>query len=172
MSPVSRWEPDDQLVAAALAGTTRTMADLDPPDRCWVVAGLMLAGYTAEDISDRLSCSLRLVRTVRADPMTEVCLLMQTETRNFTDELRMVSMELRAALRRLDATTVELERTRGQLRRTISGQADPVCPEGHVLAGYNRYTAPSGKVYCRQCHRDSQARYRTRRRSQVQPGPA
>ena len=75
MSAPTRWEPDEQLVPAVLASVRGySMAALSFPDRCWVVAGLTLAGLTAEEIAERLACSLRLVRSLRAEDMTQVCL--------------------------------------------------------------------------------------------------
>ena len=84
-----RWHPDEQLVAAVLAGSAARMSDLNDSDRAWVVAGLMSAHLTAEDIADRLGCSLRLVRAIRALPLTAVCLYALQESANFTDELRL-----------------------------------------------------------------------------------
>lgn len=45
---------------------------MDLSDRSWVVAGLALEGVTAEETAKLLSCSLRLVRQIRADPMTAI----------------------------------------------------------------------------------------------------
>lgn len=145
------------------------MATLSDADRAWVVAGLTHAGMPSEEIAERMSCSLRQVYTIKAQPMTSVCLLMQQESRMFADELRMVSLELRAATVRLVTTAEENTRLRGQLQRAIAGT--PMCSAGHPLDRYNSYHRPDGRTDCRQCHRERAVRYRARRRSQVQPAP-
>lgn len=66
-----RWEPDLNLLVHARMGVCRAV-DLDGPDRAWVVAGLSALGLTADEIADRLKCSLRLVRQIKAEPMTIV----------------------------------------------------------------------------------------------------
>lgn len=68
---VERWEPDLHLLVHAKMGGCRAV-DLTGPDRAWVVAGLTAAGLTADEIADRLHCSLRLVRQIKAEPMTIV----------------------------------------------------------------------------------------------------
>lgn len=164
------WAPDDHLVTAVLAGSTLTMDDLAPADRCWLVAGLITAGLTAEDIRDRMRCSLRSVRAIRAEPMTELARLMQNETSHFGDELRLARSELaRERTTRRDAEA-ENARLRGQLDRlvaTMTGQ-EPRCSEGHLMDRYNTYVqASTGRRWCRQCHRDRQRAYRARVRERA-----
>lgn len=142
------------------------MADLSGPDRCWLVAGLTLARLTAEDIADRMRCSLRLVRTIRADPMTQVCLRMQTETSAFSDEIRLARSEHRASVLALEAMTAERDRLRLQVDRLLSAAmlGEPPCPRcGTPITGYNAY-AWRGRTFCRECHRVRQANYRARQR--------
>ena len=158
------WEPDEQLVPAVLSRTTAArMSELGAPDRCWVVAGLTLAGLTAEDIADRLSCSLRLVRSLRAEPMTAVCSRMQTESSHFADELRLARSEQRHSALLLAAAELEVTRLRAQVGRMI--RADhPRCSRGHDMSNpYNRYEH-QGRTFCRECHRERQATYRAARR--------
>ena len=165
-SPVTeteRWQPDIQLVPALLSGSRVTMRDLDAPDRCWAVAGLTRAGLTADEMADRLCCSLRLVRTVRADPMTELCLLAQAEADHFSGELRLIRSELSGKRRDLDAAVAENDRLRTQIARMVAS-AGGTCANGHVLTRYNTYTH-RGRAYCRECHRQRQASYRLRRRT-------
>jgi len=163
-TPPDRWEPDAQLVASYLAGA-RPDLRLTVADRCWVVAGLTLAGKTAEDIAERLGCSLRLVRTIRAEPMTQVCLFYQRESAVFSDELRLARNEQRGVAVELASTVLELRRAREQVNRLIGlhSRADgtPVFPRcGHVQDKYNTYTH-GRKKFCRTCHRNRQ---RDRRR--------
>ena len=160
-----RWEPDDQLVPAVLAHRPQAMTDLSLPDRCWVVAGLTLAGLTAEDIAARLSCSLRLVRALRAEDMTRVCQRMQQESSTFADELRLSRSEHRAAIAVADAAALEVRHLRSQLVRLTTPPTQS-CSRGHDMSGpYAAYThAPTGRRFCRECHRERQATYRARRR--------
>jgi hypothetical protein len=161
-----RWEPDEQLVPAVLAGSPQTMADLSTPDRCWLVAGLTLARLTAEDIADRMRCSLRLVRTIRAEDMTQVCLRMQQETHTFTDEIRLARSEHRAAVASVAALTAERDRLRAQIDRMLDAHmlGEPPCRGcGTSMTGYNVYVHRTRR-FCRECHRQRQARYRAQRR--------
>jgi len=166
MSAPTRWEPDDQLVPAVLASVRAyRMSALAHPDRCWVVAGLTLAGLTAEDIAERLACSLRLVRALRADDMTQVCLRIQRETHAFRDELRLLDTERRALRVALDARTVECDHLRAQVRRLIAPPEGPRCGRGHEMTKYNTYER-GGRRWCRECHRERQALYRAARRTE------
>lgn len=166
----TRWAPDEQLVPAILASGKRVdgMKQLDGPDRCWVVAGLTVAGLTAEDIADRLDCSLRLVRSIRAEDMTQVCVIMARESRNFADELRLARADAKAKTQELDETNAELVRTKGQLSRLIDAQivGARLCGKcGTPMVGYNVYVhKKTGKEYCRECHRRRQQNYRDERK--------
>lgn len=149
--------PDDQLIPAVLAGNSRRMEDLDIPDRCWLVAGLTLAGLTAEEIADRLCCCLRLVRSVRAMELTMVCTLMQKDANNFADELRLAHGELKTKDHELDELRAELARTKGKLDRMIDEKivGFRICENGHVMDRYNSYVQEkTGKTFCRACNRD------------------
>jgi len=164
-----RWTPDEQLVAAVLSGTGKKMADLCDADRSWVVAALTRRGHTADDIADRLGCSLRLVRSIRALDMTQVCLLMQSNADNATNEIRLLRSELRATEIAAQTVREELARTRDKLNRLIDAQivGAKVCGKcGTPMTGYNVYVHPAtGKEYCRECHRRRQANYRARNKT-------
>lgn len=165
MTEVQRWEPDDQLIASYLAGP-RPELDLSPADRSWVVAGLTLAGHTAEDIAERIGRSLRLVRTVRSDPMTLVCMFYQLESATFENEQRLANSQSESLARELSSAQQELARVRNQLNRLI-GRTTFGC--GHPLDKYNTYswTDRRGrkKQSCRTCHRKRAAE----RRKSCQP---
>lgn len=161
-----RWLPDMQLIPAVLAGGGRKMSQLSSSDRCWVVAGLTLSGLTAEEIADRLDCSLRLVRSIRAEDMTAVCTYVQTESRNFTDELRLAQMQLRQTAMALQSTEAELFRTKGKLDRMVDAHivGARCCPKCSTpMTGYNVYVW-GGKNYCRECHRQRSRLSRERAR--------
>lgn len=160
-----RWVPDEQLIPSVLAGSGRRMSELECSDRSWVVAGLTLAGLTAEDIADRLGCSLRLVRSIRAEDMTRVCSSMQQESAAFTGEMRMLRAEVVSKSRQVAALSAELERTRGKLDRLIDAHitgARPCGKCGTPMQGYNLYEH-GGKQFCRECHRRRQQQYRDSR---------
>ncbi|ADX31990.1 hypothetical protein TPA2_gp76 [Tsukamurella phage TPA2] len=169
-----RWEPDEQLIACAMNGG-RTMKDLAPPDRSWAVAGMTLKGLTADDIADRLGCSLRLVRSIRAEPMTVLATLYLSETDHFTDELRLRDSELRGVRADLSEALTEAARTRDKLGRLLDAHmvgAIDTCHRGHPMTEYNTYRLTGGdgraRRYCRECHRERQA---ARRKTEKAPTP-
>ncbi|WP_158070614.1 hypothetical protein [Mycobacterium sp. NS-7484] len=56
---------------AARAGTL-TIHQLSEEDRCWVVAQLTARGETTDDIRHRLKCGVRLIKYIRAKPLTQM----------------------------------------------------------------------------------------------------
>lgn len=153
------------MAAVLCSPRARRMAELPQPDRCWVVAGLTLAGLTAKDISERLGCSLRLVRSIRAEDMTQVCLLAQKESTNFANELRLTRTEHQATFNQLAETSAEVVRLKLQIGRLLDAKitGGETCSRGHQMDRYNTYIH-NGKRFCRQCHRDRQAAYRNVKR--------
>lgn len=147
-----RWSPDDQLIASFLTGR-RPPLELSPADRAWVVAGLTLAGKTAEDIAARLNCSLRLVRTIRADPMTQLCVFYQQESAAFGNELRLMRAEMITCAQNARALEAEVVRLRARLFQALG---PPKFRCGHSTDRYNVYER-KGKRYCRTCHRKHSA---------------
>lgn len=65
----TRWTPDPMLVDAARNGRLHA-TQMTEPDRAYVIARLSDDGETAEQIADRLHCSVRLVKRIRAEPLT------------------------------------------------------------------------------------------------------
>jgi hypothetical protein len=65
------WIPDVNMISIAASGRY-DIRDLTGPDRAWVVAGLCARGLTADESAKLLHCSLRLIRQIRAEPMTRV----------------------------------------------------------------------------------------------------
>lgn len=156
-----RWAPDEQLVAAVLSApkANRKMADLAAPDRAWVVAGLTLHGLTAKDIADRLGCSVRLVKSIRAEDMTQVCMVAQTDTRTLGNELRAERCDHAVTRRALAESGAANERLRMQLDQLLdarlTGQVEAFrC--GHPIVPYNTYEH-GGKRWCRECGRERKA---------------
>lgn len=133
-------------------------------DRCWVVAGLGLAGLTAEQIADRLGCSLRLVRSVRAEPTTAMAAWAITEANHFADELRLARCEQTRLTEELRASSAEARRLRTQVNKlaTPPGRLWPLCPKGkHPMNPANTYMH-GRRTYCRVCHAQRQSAYRSR----------
>lgn len=111
-----RWRPDDALV---LTVRTRSLviADLSGPDRAWIVASLTVEGWTVAAIADRLSCSLRLVQQIKAEPMTLVALYALGVERQLREERglrhlegRLAAQELLARDQRISQLTMQRDR--------------------------------------------------------------
>lgn len=145
------------------------MADLAAPDRAWVVAHLTAEGMTAADAADRLGCSLRLVKTVRADPMTAVVGLLIAETAAFEGESRLLRSELSATTRDAAALTSLVADLRTQIARLTGEQR---CRAGHRLTPWNSYRRPDGRTECRECIAARSRRYRQNRHARRHDGPA
>lgn len=157
--PLERWEPDHNLVASVLSTpkSTKRMTDLSGPDRSWLVAGLTLSGMTAKAIADRLSCSLRLVRTIRSEEMTEVCHWSQQREVELADELRRAVLDQRLMGRELESARQAEARVRLQLDQVLdaylTGTLSVFRRCRHPKVGYNVYTC-GGREYCRTCRTD------------------
>lgn len=165
-----RWQPDAHLVPAILAGAPVRMADLPENDRCWAVAGQIVAGVKAEDIAARMRCSLRLVRSIAALPQTQAFLYAQTETQTWINESHLAKSALKVAESRARTAEEELARTREKLSRLIDAHitGTPSCRRcGTPWDRGNTYFEGT-KRRCRNCNRIKQAEFRARRRAQQQ----
>lgn len=165
----ARWAPDEQLLPALLAGASTIRYDaLARGDRAWAIAGLRLNGVTADAIADQLTCSLRHVRAVAAEPAAILARFYMVETEAFTDTMRMLQGDNARLNRELADALAERDRYRAHLGRMIDaamvGDLGPTFPRcAHPKTKYNSYTAPkTGKVTCRMCHAEAQAKYRAR----------
>lgn len=185
----ARWLPDDQLVHAILAGGHRDIRTLGQEDRSWVIAGLKAfgrakvqvgdddesrkgRGMTSEDIAERLCCSLRLVRTIQARPLTRIAEYALHETKNFTDELRLARSSITAHEITEARLREELKRTREQLNRLIDAQivGEDLCKRcGTPFDKVNTYFE-AGKRRCRECNRRKQQKWRDRQKETVFAG--
>ncbi|UYP17735.1 hypothetical protein OED52_13745 [Rhodococcus sp. Z13] len=101
--------PDDHLITAAQAGQLH-IRNLTTEDRCWVVAGLTARGTTADDIARMLRCSIRLVKQIRAHPMTAVMRYAQ----NIAVEVETIESRAKAGEKARD---FELEQARREAAR-------------------------------------------------------
>ncbi|UJE15725.1 helix-turn-helix DNA binding domain protein [Gordonia phage Ligma] len=168
MADPIRWEPDEHLVPAARAGRL-TMSELPAPDRAWAVAHLTAEGMTAAEIADRLGCSVRLVKAVRAEPMTAVVALLVAESSSFEGETRLLRSELALTTRDVADLTSLVADLRAQIAR-LTGEAR--CRAGHTLTPWNTYVRPDGRPECRTCIADRSRRYRQNRHAPAHDGPA
>jgi len=161
-----QWQPDMQLVAAVLAQPRPIRTLASKFDKAWVVAALREDGYSADDIADRLRCSLRAVRTLLADPATKAFRLFFREANTFAEELRLTQHELHVRTVDLAEASVMATEMKAQRDRMIDaamvGEPVRVCRRaGHVMDRYNTYTDPStGKTSCRLCRYNATRRAR------------
>lgn len=148
------------------------MANLGDNDRAWVVAGLTVAGLTAEDIRDRLKCSLRLVRAIVALPLTRACLYAQTETENWIGENRLLQGGLRRRDTQIASLASELDRTREKLNRMIDAHVTGTASCGRCGTPWDKGNTyfEGTKRRCRNCNRLKQQAFRDRRKSQGTEG--
>jgi hypothetical protein len=119
-----RWQPDEALV---LTVRTRSlsMKELSGPDRSWIVASLTVQGWTVAAIADRLRCSLRLVQTIKTEPMTRVALYALEIARELANE---------RALRQLDAAAAASQAAvQQQMISRLSGQRDALLTHVQIL---------------------------------------
>ena len=160
---LNAWQPDHQLIAAVLARTRHHSAIGCKTDKCWVVAGLTESErMKAEDIADRLHCSLRMVRSLLAEPRTKAFRMYFREAATFREELSLSQHELRVRTSELAAARREADRLREQKDRLIdaamTGEPIRLCKHNHVMDRYNTYEHPAtGKKSCRTCRRKAKA---------------
>ncbi len=110
---LSDWLPDDGLVEKArMMG--QPIISMSNADRTWVVVSLSALGWTAQDIADRLSCSLRLIRNIKAEPAAQLAayaLGLRSQIIAIAGTCRLEVSGLRYVL---DAQTVQLENLQRQ----------------------------------------------------------
>lgn len=159
---LTAWRPDEQLIAAILAVPRHHSELASKTDKCWVVAGLTADGMTAEDIRERLKCSLRLVRTLQADPRTKVFMLYLAKVDAARQEAALISHELRTTSISLAQCRAELDRVKRQrdnlIDAAMTGEPVKMCKHNHLMTKYNTYEHPAtGKRSCRTCRREAKA---------------
>lgn len=165
MTQPPRWQPDEHMIAAVLSTpkASRKMTELSDMDRSWLVAGLTLAGVTAQDIADRMSCSLRLVRSIRAEDMTQFAVVAQAEGHTLGNDLRAERCDHALTRRQLAESRAETERLRAQFDQVLdahmTGQLQVFKRCGHPMVPYNTYEH-GGRRWCRTCGRNRKAEAR------------
>lgn len=109
------WEPDEAVVDAVLDGRA-SLTTLEDADRCVVVATLSERGESVEQIADRLDCCTRVVKRLRAAPLT----------RTLVRAMRAEHAQQRAESKARRASTADQGVAAEQARRItqLSGQVD------------------------------------------------
>ena len=167
------------LVPALLAGSPTRMADLGKCDRVWAVVVMTDdENMPAEDIAARLGCSLRLVRSILADPAAGLTRMDRAEAENFERELGMTSGEVARMTAALAVTEGERDRAQTQRDRLLdvalaerTGEVHKAC--GCPVTRYNTYISPStGKRGCRRHRSEAVQRHRARRKGTELAGVA
>lgn len=152
------WQPDLQMIPAVRASPRAWtgMLKLGETDRAWLVAGLSVAGMTAERIAERLDCSVRLVKAIRAWPLTEMAAAAWTMSAVLDGELHAERAEHAHTRQKLAEASRSLERLRMQMDQLLAahltGRIESFrcgCPK----VPYNTYRH-GGKAYCRKCRTD------------------
>lgn len=165
------WTPDDNLIDAARAGKLSAHT-LTPHDRCWVVAGLTAAGVTAERTAELLGCSLRLVRSIRAEPMTLVATYVAGWRREVEALKVSARVDARAARLEVEDHRLTAERYRAQRDDLLDAIETQGRVEtfrcGHPRVRYNIYEY-RGERRCRECRARHQADHRNRNSVRITP---
>lgn len=115
-APQRPWVPDDNLVEHARLGGVNGRL-LCNEDRAWVVAGLTAAGLTGEETAKCLGLSLRVIRQVRAEPMTRIAVYALRMRQMVIAEVCAAKKaardhELELACKRRELNRLELQRNR------------------------------------------------------------
>lgn len=106
------WQPDWHLIDAFEAGRIR-LADLTREDRAVLVATLTHSGRSVDQIADRLNCCTRVVKRIRADPLTPTLARLLEAEQRADDAERRAHHQAAVHAR----TTTELEAERDRYRR-------------------------------------------------------
>ena len=130
------------------------MDDLNGCDRAWAVVVMTDdEELTAEEIADRLDCSLRLVRTVLAGPEAVLVRLYRAEAEAFERTLDMTQGEVARLAEALGDTEGERDRLQAQRDRLLAVHLAERNGETHrcgcPVTRYNTYITPKGHRECR-----------------------
>ncbi|NKY47974.1 hypothetical protein [Nocardia cerradoensis] len=132
-----RWDPDEHLIDAAIAGRVRG-TDLPTTDRAWLVAHLTHRGHTTDTIAAWLHCSRRTVQMSRTEPvavLTTRLLAAQAAVDKALSQAR-ASRITPAAIDRLISENQRLRDSRGELIDQLAKArqlADIPCPPSVIV---------------------------------------
>ncbi len=141
-----RWEPDEHLVEAAIAGRVR-YGQLQPHEKPWLVAQLTAAGHTTDTIAAWLHCSRRTVQMARSEPVGVLTaqLLAAERAQAQAEHLARVARISPAAITDLVREVERLKATRGQLIDQLAEmrrKCDVPCPPQIVVMYPPRRRSP------------------------------
>lgn len=129
-----RWEPDSNLVDAAIGGRVRG-TDLDTNTRAWLVATLTARGETTDTIAAWLHCSRRIIQYARAEPVAILTTRLIDAER--AAEKALSKVRATATVPGLTALVAERDRLRDQKNRLIadldSARRNPNCPPPVII---------------------------------------
>lgn len=108
------WEPDPVVLDAVMDGRL-AFRDLDLDSQSWVVAELSERGLTTLLISEKLKCSQRQVKRVRARTLTQQMRLVA----RLTGERDVALFRVRESSRYVEAVRRELDFLRGGARHHL-----------------------------------------------------
>ena len=130
------WTPDESLVEKVrLVGYS--VKDLTDADRVWVVVNLSGLGWTAQEIADRLCCSLRLIRNIKAEHAAELATYAMSLRSQILAIAGTCRIEIMAMRQQLDMQSAQLD----QLRRQRAQLIDQLQLE-RSTAAHNRIATP------------------------------
>lgn len=141
-----RWEPDEHLIEAAIAGRVR-LGDLPRPERAWLVAQLTHAGHTTDTIADWLHCSRRTVQNTRCEAVAVLTMRLlasqratdQAEHRARTAQVTPAAVvDLAREVERLKTSRATLIDQLAEMRR----RCDTPCPPQVLIIHPPRRRAP------------------------------
>lgn len=93
------WNPDPMVTESVIDGR-RDYYNLGVEDRRWVVADLTHRGYSAARIGEWLGCSMRQVKRLRAELVTQVMMALVDQVRE-AEAAHRSAAALRSEVRRL-----------------------------------------------------------------------
>lgn len=112
------WSPDESLVEKVrLVGYS--VKDLTDADRVWVVVNLSALGWTAQEIADRLCCSLRLIRNIKAEHAAELATYAMSLRSQILAIAGTCRIELMAMRQLIDTQAAQLDQLRRQRAELI-----------------------------------------------------
>ncbi len=114
--PIGEWSPDLHLVervrscGADITGATPR----ERADRAWLVLELTRLGWTAQDMADRMQCSLRLVWKIRDSEAILIAQYAYSIWRKALTQISLMRIDLLDANHRADTATAQVVELRKQ----------------------------------------------------------
>jgi hypothetical protein len=110
---MEQWIPDDGLVEKVRC-VGCSIKNLSNEDRTWVVVNLSALGWTAQEIADRLDCSLRLIRNIKAEPAAALATYILTLRHQLLNVSGTCRLELTILAQQVGCLSIEVTQLRHQ----------------------------------------------------------